>query len=108
MNPRFDLRHLRYFVAVADELSFRRAAERLHISQPPLSRQIRELEARLGLQLLERDTRTVKLTPAGEAALKRARKILADVESFGRELASWRDSRIMRIGLPVALSLGAH
>ena len=108
MNPRVGLRQLRYFVAVADELSFRRAAERLHISQPPLSRQIRELETRLGLRLLERDTRTVKLTAAGEAALKRARRILDDVEAFGKELASWRDSSVLRIGVTLAIAVGTQ
>ena len=108
MNARFDLRQLRYFVAVADELSFRRAAERLHISQPPLSRQIRSLETRLGLRLFERDTRTVALTAAGEAALKRARRILADVEAFGTELATWRDSTVVRVGATVAISVGTH
>jgi DNA-binding transcriptional LysR family regulator len=108
MNARFDLRQLRYFVTVADELSFRRAAERLHISQPPLSRQIRSLESRLGLRLLERDTRTVKLTSAGEAALRRARRILADVEAFGTELASCQEATVVRVGATIAISVGAH
>jgi LysR family transcriptional regulator, benzoate and cis,cis-muconate-responsive activator of ben and cat genes len=81
MNASISLRQLRYFVAVAEELNFRRAAERLHITQPPLSRQIGELESAIGLPLLWRDTRSVRLTPAGEAALQQFRTLLAQFDS---------------------------
>lgn len=75
-----ELRHLRYFVVVAEELHFNRAAERLHMQQPPLSTQIRQLEKELDVKLLERTTRSVQLTEAGSAFLDKAREILHLVE----------------------------
>jgi acetyl esterase/lipase len=100
-----ELRHVRSFVAVAEELNYRRAAERLYISQPALSRQISAMERLVGAQLLRRSTHRVELTLAGEALLDRARRLLRDVDdavhavqSIGGEISA----RIMRLWQPVA------
>jgi DNA-binding transcriptional LysR family regulator len=75
-----ELRHLRYFVAVAEQLNVRQAAQRLHVSQPPLSRQIHDLEDELSTKLFDRSKQRLALTPAGECFLKEARQILSQVQ----------------------------
>src|SRR6476619_2621325 len=76
-----ELRHLRYFVAVAEELHFRRAAERLHVAQPAVSEQVRKLEAELGVRLFDRTQRSVALTDAGAALLTAAYRVLRQAEA---------------------------
>lgn len=80
-----ELRQLRYFVTLADELHFGRAAKRLHMTQPPLSFNIKQLEGVLGVQLFERSSHGVKLTPAGESFRRSAQMLLADAEQAARK-----------------------
>ena len=94
-----DLRKVRYFVAVAEDLNFGRAAQALHIAQPVLSRQIRALEQELKVQLFERDKRATGLTPAGEALLEDGRGLLAGADAVRRRV-SGRDAgeRVFTVG----------
>src|ERR1700704_5107666 len=92
-----ELRQLEYFVAVAEEQNFTRAAERVHISQSGVSAQIRQLERELGAELFDRSTRTATLTVAGEAALEHARAALAAAGvGHAAEVEVGRDGR--RVG----------
>lgn len=96
-----DLRDLRYFVAVAEELHFSRAAARLHLDQPTLSRHVRRLEQRVGVELLERTTRTVSLTSAGVTFLERSRETLATADgavNAARRAAAGRTG-VLRVGM---------
>jgi DNA-binding transcriptional LysR family regulator len=95
-----ELRHLRYFVAVAEDLNFSRAAERLHVAQPAVSEQVRKLEEKLGVRLLDRTPRAVSLTNAGAALLDEARRILHQVElaKVAVQDASERARSQLRIG----------
>jgi DNA-binding transcriptional LysR family regulator len=92
-----ELRHLRYFVAVAEELHFRRAAERLHVAQPAVSDQIRKLEAELGVTLLHRTKRSVALTAPGAALLEEARRVLRQADVAARAARSARDQELGRL-----------
>ena len=81
-----DLRHLRYFQAVAEELSYSRAARRLHIAQPALSRAVQELEEELGVLLIDRKRRTIRLTPGGEVLLRETGRIFENLDDTQRKV----------------------
>jgi len=95
-----ELRRVRYFVAVAEELHFRRAAQRLHLAQPALSQQVRKLELELGVQLLHRSKRGVALTTAGSAFLHEARRLLRQADEAARTAQGARDGMLgnLRVG----------
>ncbi len=104
----FDFRQLRYFVAVAEELSFTRAALRLHLSQPPLSQQIQALEQDLGVRLLERTKRHVALTEPGRVFLEQARQILAKAEEARSHVVAAAAGYIGQLRLAYTVSVSFH
>jgi DNA-binding transcriptional LysR family regulator len=106
MQP--ELRLIRYFVAVAEEGNYTRAAERLHMAQPPLSAAVRQLEQQMGVALLDRRSRQVRLTAAGQRMLERGRELLAQADSVVRDVqAVERSPRgLLRCGLSPAARFG--
>ncbi|MGA9322665.1 MAG: LysR family transcriptional regulator, partial [Xanthobacteraceae bacterium] len=95
-----DLRRLRYFITLAEELHFGRAADRLQIAQPPLSRLIGRIEADIGAQLIDRSRSQIRLTQAGKVLLARAREIIRQVDEATAEVAPLGSGKsgILRIG----------
>ena len=101
-----DLRKVRYFVALAEELNYRAAAERLHLAQPVLSRQIRALEHELGVQLFDRDTTGTRLTSAGAQLLEEAVLLLTNVAAIRRRVtAAAKDARTFTVGFMPGLTI---
>jgi len=104
----FDFRQLRYFIAVAEELSFTRAAIRLHLSQPPLSQQIQALEQDLGVRLLERNKRNVALTEPGRIFLEQARQILAKADEARSHVVAAAAGYSGQLRLAYTVSVSFH
>jgi DNA-binding transcriptional LysR family regulator len=102
------LRQLECFQAVARELHFTRAAEVLRIAQPALSQQVRKLERQLGLVLFVRDHHRVRLTPAGEALLRHADRVLSDVAAVEEEMLAWGRGLRGRVRVGTARGLAAR
>ena len=101
-----DLRRLRYFVVVASERNFTRAAERLHIAQPALSRQVRQLENELGVELLHRTTHSVELTAAGQELLERGAHLLDDADALWRTMRGFGSGTVGRVVVAYGTSAG--
>jgi len=101
-----ELRRLRYFLAVAEERNFTRAAERLHIAQPALSRQVRELERELGVELLSRSTHQVVPTEAGRMLMERGPALVEAADSLWRGVRGFADGRLGSISLGYGMSAG--
>lgn len=99
-----ELRHLRYFVAIAESLSFTKAAATLHVAQPALSRQMRDLEDELGVRLLERNSRAVCLTPAGETFVNEARAVLSRAEAAVAAVRKTAKTEVIHIGYAPTLA----
>lgn len=102
-----DIRQLRYFLVLAEELNFRRAAERLHLTQPPLSRQIAALEEALGVRLLDRDGPATRLTAAGRRAQAAFQAAVQAFDAALAEAASGGARRQLRLGLPWWMDMSA-
>jgi DNA-binding transcriptional LysR family regulator len=101
-----DLRQLSYLVALAEECHFTRAAAREHIAQPALSQQIRRLEEEVGVTLVERTTRQVTITHAGQVLVARARRILGEIDAASAELAALRGMESGRVGVGTMHTMG--
>jgi LysR family transcriptional regulator, benzoate and cis,cis-muconate-responsive activator of ben and cat genes len=101
-----ELRHLRYFVAVASHGSFNRAAESLHVTQPPLSRQVKDLEEELGVALLVRGSNSVKLTEAGEQFYEEAREVLARADHAVRRVRGETGKETLRVAYTPSMTTG--
>ena len=100
-----EIRHLRYFLAVVEQRGFTRAAEHLGVSQPPLSRQIRDLEIELGIELFERGTRPVQLTEAGRVLFEQAAPVVAALDQIGQTMKRWKQLRRPRFAVGVVGSI---